>query len=61
MIYETDFEAKKNSSGEYQTIRHYIIDSDADASKLPTNAPVGSDAFSGTSVYVKFTEGWRAI
>lgn len=61
MIIETSFEKTKNSKGEVGGIRHFILDSDNDASLLPTDAPIGSDALSKTSVFVKFPEGWSSI
>lgn len=61
MIIETGFEQTKNSKGEIGCIRHFILDSDIDASLLPTDAPVGSDAISKTSVFIKFPEGWSSI
>ena len=61
MIIETSFEHTKNSKGETGSIQHFILDSDSEASLLPTDAPVGSDAISKTSVFVKFPEGWSSI
>ncbi|MBQ7821176.1 MAG: hypothetical protein IJ391_02720 [Clostridia bacterium] len=61
MIKETHFENIKNSNGERASIRHYIMDNDSDATMLPEDAPVGSDAMSKNSVYIKFPEGWTAI
>lgn len=61
MIIETDFEIKKNSKGERATVRHFLMDSDSDAAALPADAPVGSDALSDTSVFVKFPSGWRSV
>ncbi len=61
MIRETHFETIKNSLGESSEIRHYIMDSDIDFNNLPADAPVGSDALSKTSMYIKFPEGWSAI
>ena len=61
MIIETSFEKTKNSKGAAGSIRHYILDSDSEASLLPTDAPAGSDAISKTSVFVKFPEGWSRI
>ena len=61
MIIETSFEQTKNSKGEVGRIRHFILDSDSEASLLPTDAPTGSDALSKTSVFVKFPDGWSSI
>lgn len=61
MITETHFETIKNSLGQRSKIRHFIMDSDTDAKDLPPDAPVGSDAISKNSVYIKFPEGWSVI
>lgn len=61
MIIETSFEQTKNSRGESGSIRHFIIDSDSEASSLPTDAPIGSDALSKTSVFIKFSDGWSRL
>ncbi len=61
MIIETSFEQTRNSKGETGSIRHFILDSDTDASSLPADAPIGSDALSKTSVFIKFSDGWSSI
>ena len=61
MITETHFDNVKNSSGERSKIRHFVMDSDADAAMLPKDAPDGSDAMSKDTVYIKFPKGWSAI
>lgn len=61
MICELNFERVKNSKGESANVKHFIIDDDTDAENLPKDAATGSDAFSETSVFVKFPSGWRAI
>ncbi len=61
MITETYFENVKNSKGERSCIRHYILDSDTEAAMLPQDAPVGSDAISKESFYIKFPSGWASI
>ena len=61
MIKETHFETVKNSIGECSEIRHYVMDTDSDFNKLPSDAPIGSDAVSKSSAFIKFPEGWSAI
>ena len=58
MIKEFYCEKIKTSDGESGTINHYIMTSDDDASSLPSDAPLGSDAISKTAVYIKYPDGW---
>ena len=59
---EVYYEKVINSKGEVGSIRHYVIESANEASMLPSDAPVMSDAFSKTGeVYMKFESGWAAI
>lgn len=59
---EYSSEFTKNSNGEVGEIRHYLLKSGENASSLPANAPVGSDALSEDgNAYIKFENGWKEI
>lgn len=59
---EISCEKVKNSIGETSVICHYIIDDEAEASMLPSDAPLLSDALCRSGgVYIKFESGWSKI